>query len=285
MNNTAANSITATCNVTGTKGTRGPDDQLSLRFFCVIEGLNGCPPDRGLWRILVDQALAAGKSFEHAGRAVSAAVVQHVAYGFYMASNRAGVIENFSARTLAKACRLNYTTFHTATGVLRQLRVVQRTRASRRRAGVWRLNLGGLDWPAVRARAGKSASGCTVQPLSDCMVQPLKGTYVGQEHIPGSNSYPVANDLQAQADDQLPPGVSGQMMIVGGRAVPADEVKAEARRRLGVHGGGDEDAVTSMVASLQAPRPGQSAGWTADTRGGGCGQIDGVVEVRNAREG
>ena len=41
-------------------------------------------------------------------------------------------------------------------------------------------------------------------------------------------------------------------MIVGGRAVPADEVKAEARRRTG---GGDEGAVTDMVAKLQATRP------------------------------
>ena len=78
--------------------------------------------------------------------------------------------------------------------------------------------------------------------------------------------------VQGRTDDErLPSGVDGQVMIVNGRAMPAAEVRTLARRRLGVHGGGDEDAVTAMVVKLQAPRPGQSAGGTADNRGGGCG--------------
>ena len=168
-----------------------PSEQLSLRFFAVVEGMRSCPPDRGLWRILVDQALASCKTFTHGGRPVAAAVVHHVAYALYMESNRAGVIEGFTESTLAARCRLGLNTFRAATGVCRDLRIAKRDRASRRRSACWRLNLGGLDWPTVRARA-KAASGGEI-PLLDGLSQPtmgslsqptmgsLRGTYKGQE--------------------------------------------------------------------------------------------------------
>lgn len=178
------------------------DDQLSLRFFCIIDGMNGSPPDRGLWRVLLDTALKDRDRFVCRGKIVAASLVHHVACAVYLRSNRAGIVDGFSAERLAEDCHRSERAVRAALGVCRDLRIVRMQRASRRRPAVWRLNVGGLDWPAVRARVeaqteGGSSPSIVLSPalgtaLSPALGTALKGTYVQQ----------VLQDHDAAADSR-----------------------------------------------------------------------------------
>ena len=139
------------------QGTARSDEpnQLQLRFFAVIDGFTRRPPERALWRVLIHTALAKTEAFTVGGRRISAAAVHHVALALYMHADSAGVIHEFSEESLAEQCRMGEKHIRAARKVLNDLRVVRSTRASRRRPASHRMNLGGLDWPAVRRRAGK----------------------------------------------------------------------------------------------------------------------------------
>ena len=127
-------------------------DQLSLRFFGLIEGYKRMPPDRALWRELVNLAIGPCKSYRDGVRTVSASTLVLVAYALYMRANPAGIIEDFSATLIAADCRIGREHVQAALRVLNRLHVFRSTRASRRRPACHRMNLGGLDWPGVRAR-------------------------------------------------------------------------------------------------------------------------------------
>ncbi len=142
-------------------------DQLSLRFFALIEGYKRVPPDRALWRELVNLALGHPKSFRDGARTVSASTLVLVAYALYMRANSAGVVEDFSATLIAADCRIGREHAQAALRVLNRLHVFRSTRASRRRPACHRMNLGGLDWPTVRARLKRSSSGDRGSLLED----------------------------------------------------------------------------------------------------------------------
>ena len=132
-------------------------DQLSLRFFGLIEGYKRLPPDRALWRELVNLAIGPCKSYRDGARTVSASTLVLVAYALYMRANPAGIIEDFSATLIATDCRIGREHVQAALRVLNRLHVFRSTRASRRRPACHRMNLGGLDWPTVRARVKRSS--------------------------------------------------------------------------------------------------------------------------------
>ena len=155
------------------KATDREAEQLQLRFFAVLDGYGRNPPERALWRELVNLALGQVKTLMHCERQVSTEAVHHVALALYMRANEAGIIEGFSVPTLAADCRLDERTIRGAMQVLNRLHVVRSSRTSRRKPALHRMNLGGLDWPAVRARAGASAG--TMPGLSAGMVPALKG--------------------------------------------------------------------------------------------------------------
>ena len=142
-------------------------DQLSLRFFALIEGYKRVPPDRALWRELVNLAVGHLKSFRDGARTVSASTLVLVAYALYMRANSAGVVEDFSATLIAADCRIGREHAQAALRVLNRLHVFRSTRASRRRPACHRMNLGGLDWPTVRARLKRSSSGDRGSLLED----------------------------------------------------------------------------------------------------------------------
>ena len=144
----------------------GEPDQLQLRFFAIIDGFTRRPPERALWRVLIDTALAKTDVFTARGRRISAEAVHHVALAFYMQADAAGVIHEFSEEYLAEQCRMSKRNVHAARQVLNDLRVVRSIPARGRRPGVHRMNLGGLDWPAVRQRGARSRRGDMVSPQS-----------------------------------------------------------------------------------------------------------------------
>ena len=133
-------------------------NQLQLRFFAVIDGFTRRPPERALWRVLIDTALAKTEVFRLRGRAISAEAVHHVALALYMQADPAGVIHDATEEHIAEQCRMGKRHVSLARQVLNDLRVVRSIPRRGRRPGVHRMNLGGLDWPAVRRRAGKPRS-------------------------------------------------------------------------------------------------------------------------------
>ena len=127
--------------------------QLALRFFGVCGGRSGAPPDRGLWRDLVRQALGCVPTFAVDGHSVSSPVVRLVAYELYMCADRAGVVQDLSIRALAAELGLGERVVRRALTVLESLLVFRRRRPRRDRPALGYLNLGGLSWPQLRARA------------------------------------------------------------------------------------------------------------------------------------
>ena len=158
-----------------------PDDseQLRLQFFAVVGRFKATPPDRALWRELLDLALGSSDRFEATGQPLAASVVHHVGWTLYGRSDMGGIIEGFSVDRIAADARLNSRTVKSALAVLRRLHVVGMSRPRRRATAIWRMNLGGLDWPSVRARAKREPSGGTMPPLSGGTMPPLKGYNVG----------------------------------------------------------------------------------------------------------
>ena len=134
-------------------------DQLSLQFFAVVGGMHSAPPERALWRELLDLALGTAKTLTAPdGRAVSASVAWAVGAAVYFRANSRGVVEGFSHDVLAADCRIDPRTARSALKVLAFLRIVAFKAGPRRpqrgpRPRALHMNLGGLDWPAVRRRA------------------------------------------------------------------------------------------------------------------------------------
>ena len=210
-------------------------DQLSLRFFALIEGYKRLPPDRALWRELVNLAVGEPKSFRDGARTVSASTLVLVAYALYMRANSAGIIEDFSATLIASDCRIGREHAQAALRVLNRLHVFRSTRASRRRPACHRMNLGGLDWPAVRARLRRS-SGDPGSPLSGDPGSPLKGNEKGSQKslavAAGTSSTRETNRQQQQQRQQ--DRVEGLIGAIAARAreVGREYDEVDERRRL-----------------------------------------------------
>ena len=165
----------------------GEPDQLELRFFAIVDGFARRPPERALWRVLIDTALAKTDVFTaRGGRRISAEAVHHVALAFYMQADAAGVIHEFSEEFIGEQCRMSKRNVHAARQVLNDLRVVRSIPARGRRPGVHRMNLGGLDWPAVRQRVARTRRGDMVSPHS-APGDDRRGDMVSPQSAPGDD--------------------------------------------------------------------------------------------------
>ena len=129
----------------------GPQ-QLELRLFERIDAFRGVPPDRALWRELVDLAIGTARNFTAYGKSLSAGFIHHLTWAIYGRSDRAGVA-HVTDRQLAADMRREPKAVTAGILVVRRLGIIRTIRASRRAARFHALNLGGLDWPAIRRRA------------------------------------------------------------------------------------------------------------------------------------
>ena len=144
-----------------------PDDQLALRLFARVGDFRKAPPERALYRELLDLAISTTARFEVGGYPVSAAHVWATGAALYFRSNAAGIINDFSVKTLAGDARLGERAVRAALSLYRQWKVIRSTRPrGRRRAAEHRINLGGLDWPAVRKRAAVERAESAQPPLN-----------------------------------------------------------------------------------------------------------------------
>ena len=129
----------------------GDPPQLNLPGLMAVVGWKKPPPERALWRELVNLAIGTAATLTHAGRSVAASAVHHVALALYMRANSAGVIDGLNVPALATDCRRDERTVKAALGVLRNVRVLRMDRPGGRRAPArWRMNLGGLTWATAR---------------------------------------------------------------------------------------------------------------------------------------
>ena len=141
-------------------------DQLALRLFARVGDFRKAPPERALFRELIDLAIGTSNRFDVGGYEIGAAAVHHVGWTLYGRANAAGIIEEFSARTLAADARLGERAIRAALNLYRQWKVIRSTRPrGRRRPAEHRINLGGLDWPAVRKRAALERAENAQRPL------------------------------------------------------------------------------------------------------------------------
>ena len=133
-----------------------PNDphQLELRLFERIDAFRGRPPERALWREIVDLALksAPAAAFVVHGRRIADAAVHHLAWVIYSNANPAGIAHASDAELALQARREPKMVSRVVT-ILNRIRAVHSTRDSRRGKRFHAMNLGGLSWSAIRRRA------------------------------------------------------------------------------------------------------------------------------------
>ena len=182
----------------------GGSDQLQLRLFERIGAMRGAPPERALWRELLDLAIGDRSAVRAPdGRPVDASTLWAVGWTFYALGNSAGIINGVNVETVARYCRVSARHVKAARAILRSWRVIKVERPSRRKPEIVKLNLGGLDWPAVRRRAAaerrrlRSPSGDTMPPLNA-----PSGDTMSLLDAPSGDTMPP---LSAPSGDTMPP--------------------------------------------------------------------------------
>ena len=65
--------------------------QLELRLFERLDQFRGIPPEKGLWRELLDLAVGTTKTFTACGKTLAASFVHHVGLALFMRANGAGI--------------------------------------------------------------------------------------------------------------------------------------------------------------------------------------------------
>ena len=141
----------------------GPQQQLALQLFARVDAYAGRPPERALWRELLDLGIGTTRTFRAHNRTFSAATIHHVALALYFRANRAGIAD-VPNHQLAMDCRLERYVITGALTVLRGLAVVKTTRTNRRSSAIHVLNAGGLTWTTVRRRAAAAHSNGSTAP-------------------------------------------------------------------------------------------------------------------------
>ena len=194
--------------------------QYVLRLFT---SCGNRPPDRGLWRTLVDFACGTrgefiiqppprtaktGQVVTCTPRSVPAHYVVLAAYHIYFLSDSAGVagtdLERWAIPTMARQCRISKRYMTDALLICQALRIVRRIRDSRRKPFRYAMNAGGMTFATLRARVERASSGSTLDPLSGSRVDPRKG-YVRKGYVQtplfaaaSSREAPPRNEEQQQ---------------------------------------------------------------------------------------
>ena len=182
-------------------------NQLALRLFARVRTFRGIPPERALWRELLELSLGRHASFKVGRRSVSAKAVWALGAAIYFRANDAGVLpEDCGIRELSTDCRWDERTTITAAAVLREFHIIRQKRYSRRKPPRTCMNVGGLDWPTVRRRMHADraqgvlpldASGDTLSLLSGDTVSPPKG-YREDQRDPPYNVAATTPDREQQ---------------------------------------------------------------------------------------
>ena len=260
-----------------------PTQQLLPHLLALVADMKACPPERGLWRTAVAAAIGDNLQFIDAGRPVSAALVHQVAWALYGRSNRAGIIDDWSVQRLAQDCRRpkGERGVRSALNVINGIGLAVKDRPSRRLPWVWKLNVGGLDWPMVynRAAALHKPSPVTMTGLSPVMVTGLKGSVQGQvdlvaaDHVAGSTTSaaaPTEDQQQQWRDESRLEGLIGYLAVTS-RALdhPFNEDRVREDLAAGRTTVGNLQRQAEELRPASAARAGEAAAARALERSGG----------------
>ena len=156
------------------------DEQQGLLpgLLATIRNYRSVPPERALFRELLSSAV--GRSIETyvvGGLKISASSIKLVAWSLFGRMNTAGILVDddgrpFSRETFARDASLSKRAVRAALGFLKQARVIAVDPASGPHPEVIRINVGGLDWSAVRRRV-RILIGGRSNPDSTADQQPL----------------------------------------------------------------------------------------------------------------
>lgn len=176
--------------------------QLQLRLFARLARFSGPPPERAVWRELLDAAIEHSAYQVGDGRMISAERVHHVGQQMYLHADAAGLVVEvrgdrlvgISTRRLADECRMSPRSAAAARRILTALGLGRpvgpadlsadpRLAVSRRLPEIWRMHVDGLEWSAVRAeidrrrrRARGPAEPPPALPLAEAGAEPLAPT-------------------------------------------------------------------------------------------------------------
>ena len=203
--------------------------------------MRGAPPERALWRELLDLAIG-DRVAVHApdGRSVDASTLWAVGWTFYALGNSAGIINGVNVATVARYCRLSARHVKAARAILRNWRVIKVERPSRRKPELVKLNLGGLDWPAVRRRVAAERRRLR-HPSSD-MVSPLDPSGGDTMSLLDPLSSDMVSPLDPPGGDMVsPPKGSTYEESSSSKTPPTD------RQLRGIRSMGDELRAASLV--------------------------------------
>ena len=135
-----------------------PQQGLLPGLLAAVRNYRRVPPERALFRELLFTTV--GRTVETyvvGGFKVSAATIKLVAWGLFSRMNSAGVLIDddgrpFSRETYARDASIGNRAVQAAIGFLKQARLIAVDPARGRQREIIRINLGGLDWSAVRRR-------------------------------------------------------------------------------------------------------------------------------------
>ena len=131
-----------------------PEPGLLPRLLHQVGRLEKAPADRNLYGELLKTSIGSTKTFVVGGYTVSAAHVWSVGAAVYFRSDAAGILRDLTAEAIAAECHVGERAIRAALSLYRDWNIIRTFRPGGRRAPAeHRINIGGLDWPAVRKRA------------------------------------------------------------------------------------------------------------------------------------
>ena len=206
-----------------------PPDQLVLPRLLAVVGPQRVPPERALWRIVVDFTMGRVKAFTVENpprrtltgrvitckpRLIPAHFVLLVAYHVYMLSNSSGEAgdddRRWSVPTMAHACRISPRYLADALTVGVALRLWKRVHDSNRRPDRYLLNPGGMTIQALRERvkahAAETPSTSQRDVLSTSQRDVLMGSSTkGSDVQPAQAQLLVVGERGSEIGDPDPP--------------------------------------------------------------------------------
>ena len=227
-----------------------PEHQLHLRLFMRLEQWKGDPPERALWRELLDLAGAFIDAKAH-----------HAAWCMYSRADKTGVIEKYSLKALATDMRASEATAKRAVANLRKARIVKSKRYGRRSGCYYQMNIGGLKWTTVMERFSKLCETRKTAKLPFCIQLKLNPADFVESSRVGSQG-PYSDDrvgsqgphCSATSDSATPsrpvPETATTPVVVSGKCE-----KKKGARSNSAHARGDRaQSTTDTARPNAAPR-------------------------------
>ena len=161
-----------------------PQQRLLPGLLAAVRNYRSVPPERALFRELVAQVLRDITTVTVGGYEISASTIAGVAWALHGRMNAAGLVVDVNGRPIARStiaadARLNLRAVVAALHFLKGQYMIVITPGRGRLRATIAINLGGLDWPAIRERvklaiADRHAAAAAAAPADPQQPLPLR---------------------------------------------------------------------------------------------------------------